>query len=142
VFHASGRIVAMAQREFRQIFPQPGWVEHDANEIWATQQAVALEALFKAKLNASDIAAIGITNQRETTVLWNRRTGQPMANAIVARSLFRNLCVPLRASGNQLRARSGSSYLPAQDSLAARPRDRRARAIAGRLVRNIDSWLL
>ncbi len=83
VFHRDGRIVAMAQREFRQIFPQPGWVEHDANEIWATQQAVAMEALFKAQLNATDIAAIGITNQRETTLLWNRKTGQPIANAIV-----------------------------------------------------------
>jgi glycerol kinase len=83
VFHRDGRIVAMAQREFRQIYPQPGWVEHDANEIWATQQAVALEALFKAQLKATDIAAIGITNQRETTLLWNRRSGQPIANAIV-----------------------------------------------------------
>jgi glycerol kinase len=83
VFHRDGRIVAMAQREFRQIFPQPGWVEHDANEIWATQQAVAMEALFKAQLNATDIAAIGITNQRETTLVWNRKTGQPIANAIV-----------------------------------------------------------
>jgi len=83
VFHRDGRIVAMAQREFRQIFPQPGWVEHDAEEIWATQQAVAMEALFKAKLNATDIAAIGITNQRETTVLWNRKTGLAVANAIV-----------------------------------------------------------
>ena len=100
VFHASGRIVAMAQREFRQIFPQPGWVEHDANEIWATQQAVALEALFKAQLNASDIAAIGITNQRETTLLWNRRTGQPMANAIVWQDRRTEpLCVQLRAAG-------------------------------------------
>jgi glycerol kinase len=83
VFHRDGRIVAMAQREFRQIYPQPGWVEHDANEIWATQQAVALEALFKAQLKATDIAAIGITNQRETTLLWNRRSGEPIANAIV-----------------------------------------------------------
>src|SRR4249920_2413774 len=100
VFHASGRIVAMAQREFRQIFPQPGWVEHDANEIWASQQAVALEALFKAQLNASDIAAIGITNQRETTVLWSRRTGQPIANAIVWQDRRTEpLCVQLRQSG-------------------------------------------
>ena len=100
VFHASGRIVAMAQREFRQIFPQPGWVEHDASEIWATQQAVALEALFKAQLNASDIAAIGITNQRETTVLWNRRTGQPIANAIVWQDRRTEpLCTQLRAAG-------------------------------------------
>jgi len=100
VFHASGRIVAMAQREFRQIFPQPGWVEHDANEIWASQQAVALEALFKAQLTASDIAAIGITNQRETTVLWNRRTGQPIANAIVWQDRRTEpLCTQLREAG-------------------------------------------
>ena len=83
VFHRDGRIVAMAQREFRQIFPQPGWVEHDADEIWATQQAVAVEALGKAQLQAKDIAAIGITNQRESTVVWNRKTGRPIANAIV-----------------------------------------------------------
>ena len=100
VFHRDGHIVAMAQREFRQIFPQPGWVEHDANEIWASQQAVALEALFKAKLNAGDIAAIGITNQRETTVLWNRRTGEPIANAIVWQDRRTEpLCLQLRAAG-------------------------------------------
>ncbi|HVK32422.1 MAG TPA: glycerol kinase GlpK [Burkholderiaceae bacterium] len=100
VFHRDGRIVAMAQREFRQIYPQPGWVEHDANEIWATQQAVALEALFKAQLKASDIAAIGITNQRETTVLWNRRTGQPVANAIVWQDRrTAAFCEQLRAQG-------------------------------------------
>jgi glycerol kinase len=83
VFHRDGRIVAMAQREFRQIYPQPGWVEHDAEEIWATQLAVAQEALAKASLRATDIAAIGITNQRETTLLWHRATGKPIANAIV-----------------------------------------------------------
>jgi glycerol kinase len=100
VFHRDGRIVAMAQREFRQIFPQPGWVEHDANEIWATQQAVAMEALFKAQLNATDIAAIGITNQRETTLLWNRRTGQPIANAIVWQDRrTAAFCEQLRAQG-------------------------------------------
>jgi glycerol kinase len=100
VFHRDGRIVAMAQREFRQIYPQPGWVEHDANEIWATQQAVALEALFKARLSAVDIAAIGITNQRETTLLWNRRTGEPIANAIVWQDRrTAAYCEQLRAQG-------------------------------------------
>jgi glycerol kinase len=100
VFHRDGRIVAMAQREFRQIYPQPGWVEHDANEIWATQQAVAMEALFKAQLTAKDIAAIGITNQRETTVLWNRRTGEPVANAIVWQDRrTAAFCEQLRAQG-------------------------------------------
>ncbi|MBI5110229.1 MAG: glycerol kinase GlpK [Rhodocyclales bacterium] len=83
VFDAGGSIVAMAQREFRQLFPQPGWVEHDPLEIWSSQLATAQEALAKADLKAGDIAAIGITNQRETTVVWNRRTGTPLSNAIV-----------------------------------------------------------
>src|SRR6185436_11979021 len=82
VFDAHGRIVAMAQREFRQIYPQPGWVEHDPREIWDTQLATAQEALAKAGLAAQDIAAIGITNQRETTLVWNRRTGEPIHPAI------------------------------------------------------------
>jgi glycerol kinase len=100
VFHRDGRIVAMVQREFRQIFPQPGWVEHDANEIWASQLAVAQEALAKAALKAADIAAIGITNQRETTVVWNRRTGQPVANAIVWQDRrTAAFCEQLRAQG-------------------------------------------
>jgi glycerol kinase len=83
VFAANGSIVAMAQREFRQIFPKPGWVEHDPREIWETQLATAREALAKAGVAAGDVAAIGITNQRETTLLWNRSTGEPLANAIV-----------------------------------------------------------
>ncbi|HTJ05171.1 MAG TPA: FGGY family carbohydrate kinase, partial [Caldimonas sp.] len=83
VFDARGQIVALAQREFRQIFPQPGWVEHDPKEIWNSQLATAREAIAKAGLAAADIAAIGITNQRETTVIWNRATGEPIANAIV-----------------------------------------------------------
>ena len=98
VFHASGRIVAMAQREFRQIYPQPGWVEHDANEIWDTQLAVAREALAKANLKAGDIASIGITNQRETTLLWHRKTGAPMHHAIVWQDRRTEpLCAQLRA---------------------------------------------
>jgi glycerol kinase len=83
VFDAQGRIVAMAQREFRQIYPQPGWVEHDPREIWDSQLATAREALAKAGIGAQQVAAIGITNQRETTLLWNRRTGEPVGNAIV-----------------------------------------------------------
>ncbi len=83
VFDRSGRIVASAQREFRQIYPQPGWVEHDPIELWTTQLATAREAMASARLAACDIAAIGITNQRETTVVWNRRTGEPVHNAIV-----------------------------------------------------------
>ncbi|MEI6464202.1 MAG: glycerol kinase GlpK, partial [Verrucomicrobiota bacterium] len=83
VFDRQGAIVAVAQQEFRQIFPRPGWVEHDANEIWATQSQVATAALAKAQLTAGDIAAIGITNQRETTVVWDRATGKPICHAIV-----------------------------------------------------------
>lgn len=83
VFDESGQIVAMAQREFRQIFPQPGWVEHDAMEIWDSQLATAREVLAKAGLKATDIKALGITNQRESTLVWNRRTGRPIHNVIV-----------------------------------------------------------
>ena len=83
VFDHAGSVVSVAQQEFRQIFPQPGWVEHNANEIWATQLHTAKEALAKANLGAGDIAAIGITNQRETTVVWDKDTGEPIHNAIV-----------------------------------------------------------
>jgi glycerol kinase len=83
VFDHSGAIVSVAQKEFKQIFPQPGWVEHDAAEIWSTQLGVAAEAITKKGLTVKDIAAIGITNQRETTVVWDRKTGQPIHNAIV-----------------------------------------------------------
>jgi glycerol kinase len=83
VFDHGGRIVAVAQKEFRQIFPQAGWVEHDPLEIWSSQRDVAKEAIQKANLSANDIAAIGITNQRETALLWDRKTGQPVHNATV-----------------------------------------------------------
>jgi len=83
VFDHGGSIISSAQQEFRQIFPKPGWVEHDAQEIWATQSHVAAQAMNKANLTAGDIAAIGITNQRETTVVWDRASGQPICNAIV-----------------------------------------------------------
>lgn len=83
VFDQSGNIKAVAQKEFTQIFPQPGWVEHDPEEIWATQRSTMVDALEKASISAQDIAAIGITNQRETAVVWNRDTGEPIYNAIV-----------------------------------------------------------
>ncbi|MBK9442266.1 MAG: glycerol kinase GlpK [Comamonadaceae bacterium] len=83
VFDANGQIVALAQQELTQIYPQPGWVEHDPMEIWRTQLATAREALAKAGLTARDIRAVGITNQRETTVVWDRKTGMPIHNAIV-----------------------------------------------------------
>ncbi|HZD31519.1 MAG TPA: FGGY family carbohydrate kinase, partial [Candidatus Angelobacter sp.] len=83
VFSRGGRIVATAQHEHRQIYPQPGWVEHSPAEIWARTQEVIAEALQSTGLAAKDLAAVGITNQRETTVVWNRKTGQPVYNAIV-----------------------------------------------------------
>ncbi len=83
IFDKVGKIKAVAQKEFTQIFPQPGWVEHDGNEIWSTQLGVAAEVIVKAGLTVQDIAAIGITNQRETTLVWDRNTQQPIYNAIV-----------------------------------------------------------
>ncbi|HWZ35827.1 MAG TPA: FGGY family carbohydrate kinase, partial [Mucilaginibacter sp.] len=83
IFNKTGSIVAVAQKEFTQIYPQPGWVEHDAREIWSTQASVAAEVVLKANLKSTDIAALGITNQRETTVVWDRATGEPVYNAIV-----------------------------------------------------------
>ncbi len=100
VFDRAGRIVAKAQREFRQIYPQPGWVEHDPLEIWTSQLATAREALAAAGLGARDIAAIGITNQRETTLLWERASGRPIANAIVWQDRRTEpLCAQLRERG-------------------------------------------
>jgi len=83
VFDKQGNIISMAQKEFQQIFPQPGWVEHDAEEIWSTQFGTMAEAIAKANIKMKQIAAIGITNQRETTVVWERSTGKPICNAIV-----------------------------------------------------------
>ena len=83
LFNEKGEICSMAQKEFTQLFPQPGWVEHDPNEIWSTMLGVAVEAMQKLAIDASDIAAIGITNQRETTIVWDKKSGEPVYNAIV-----------------------------------------------------------
>ena len=83
VFNRNGEMLSVAQKEFSQIFPQPGWVEHDADEIWSSQIGVVNEALARIGIRASDVAAIGITNQRETTIVWDRKTGKPIYNAIV-----------------------------------------------------------
>ncbi len=83
LFNKAGEICSIAQREFRQIYPKSGWVEHNANEIWATQYGVAAEAMQKIGASAKDIAAIGITDQRETTIVWDKKTGEPVYNAIV-----------------------------------------------------------
>ena len=100
VFDRSGRIVAIAQQELTQIYPQPGWVEHDPREIWRSQLATARQALDTAGLQARDIHAIGITNQRETTLLWNRATGEPLHNAIVWQDRRAEpMCARLRDEG-------------------------------------------
>ncbi len=83
IFNKTGNIISVAQKEFTQIFPEPGWVEHNALEIWSTQLGTAAEAISKASLTVNNIAAIGITNQRETTVVWDRKSGKPLCNAIV-----------------------------------------------------------
>ena len=83
LFNEAGEMCSTAQKEFTQYFPKPGWVEHDANEIWTTQLGVALSAMNKIGATAADIAAIGITNQRETTIVWDKETGEPVCHAIV-----------------------------------------------------------
>ena len=100
VFAADGSIQSVAQKEFQQIFPRAGWVEHDPDEIWASQMGVAIEALGRAKLSARDIAALGITNQRETTIVWDRQTGEPIHNAIVWQDRrTADFCERLKADG-------------------------------------------
>jgi glycerol kinase len=110
LFGRDGRAVATAQREFPQIFPGPGLVEHDPEAIWSSQLATAKEAMAKAGATAKDIAAIGITNQRETTILWDRKTGKPVANAIVWQSrVSAPICEKLKADGKEdlFRSRTG-----------------------------------
>ena len=100
VIDHSGKIISVAQMEFTQFFPQPGWVEHDPKEIWASQIAVAADALGRAAVSHNDIAAIGITNQRETTIVWDRKTGEPVFNAIVWQDRrTAPICDQMRADG-------------------------------------------
>ncbi len=151
VFDKQGRLCAMAQRELTQHYPQPGWVEHDADEIWRSQLATAQEAIAKAGIRASDVAAIGITNQRETTVLWNRRTGRPLHRAIVWQDRRTEpLCVQLRdrGLGDAVRAATGLVIDPyfsgtkirwlLDNVPGARPAAERGELAFG----TIDSWLL
>ncbi len=101
VFDKQGNIIGVAQKEFKQLFPKPGWVEHDANEIWSTQFGTMAEAVAKAGINMKQVAAIGITNQRETTVVWDRKTGQPVYNAIVWQDRRTAMyCDELKNAGN------------------------------------------
>ena len=151
VFDAQGRIKAMAQREFRQIYPQPGWVEHDPKEIWATQLATAQEALAKAGISAGEVASIGITNQRETTVVWNRATGEPLYNAIVWQDRRAEpTCAALRERGLEatFRAKTGliiDAYFSGTKLKWILDHVSGARAAAHRgelAFGTIDSWLM
>ncbi|MEU3545570.1 glycerol kinase GlpK [Streptomyces longwoodensis] len=151
IFDRDGAIVAVDQREHRQIFPQPGWVEHDAAEIWAKVQAVVAGALARAGLRAGQISALGITNQRETTVLWDRVTGKPVHNAIVWQDTrTAALCAELGGPDGQdrFRSRTGlplASYFsgPKVAWLLDRVPGLRARAERGEIAfGTIDSWLV
>ena len=102
IFDKAGTLVSVAQKEFTQIFPQPGWVEHDPTEIWSSQIGVATEAMAKAGLEGGNITAIGITNQRETTIVWDRETGKPVYNAIVWQDRrTASFCDSLKAAGKE-----------------------------------------
>jgi glycerol kinase len=151
VFEHDGSIRAIAQKEFTQHYPQPGWVEHDALEIWTAQISVAVEALGKAGLRPQDVAAIGITNQRETTIVWDRRTGAPICNAIVWQDRrTAPFCDRLRADGHEklIRDKTGlviDAYFSASklawilDNVAGA----RAKADAGELrFGTVDAWLI
>ena len=151
VFDQAGAIRAVAQREFAQIYPQPGWVEHDPMEIWATQSAVMAEALAKARIAGADIAAVGITNQRETTLLWERTTGKPVANAIVWQDRRTAPdCDALREAGHAaMIARKTGLVIDAYFSgtklkwLLDHVPGVRARAVRGELAfGTVDSWLI
>ena len=151
VFDAQGRIVAMAQEELTQFYPQPGWVEHDPLEIWRTQLATARDVLAKAGISAQQVHAIGITNQRETTVVWNRKTGQPIHKAIVWQDRRAEpACAALRERGmaEPIRQKTGllvDAYFSGtklQWILDNVP-DARAQAAHGELAfGTVDSWLL
>ena len=151
LFDHDGSIRSIAQREFEQIFPQAGWVEHDPEEIWSSQISVAVEALSRGDVRPRDIAAIGITNQRETTVVWDRQTGRPIYNAIVWQDRrTAGLCDQLKNAGHEklIQERTGlliDSYFSATKIrwILDQVPDARRMAEAGRLAfGTIDSWLI
>ncbi len=151
LFNHEGQIVSIAQKEFTQIFPTPGWVEHDALEIWSTQIGVASEVISKQNIGQDSIAAIGITNQRETTVLWNRQTGQPIYNAIVWQDRrTADFCDQLKAQGKQamIQAKTGliiDAYFSASKIKWILDHVEGARDLANKgelCFGTIDSWLV
>ncbi len=151
VVDRDGNIGAVAQKEFRQIFPKSGWVEHDPNEIWSTQAGVAAEALAQMNIDGSQIAALGITNQRETTIVWDRRTGEPVYNAIVWQDRRTSaFCDELKNAGRAEKIRHKTGLVLDAYFSATKIRwildhvpGARPRAQAGELAfGTVDSWLL
>jgi glycerol kinase len=151
LFDRQGNVVSVAQKEFRQIYPQPGWVEHDPQEIWSTQAGVAAEAVTRAGVNGAAIASIGITNQRETTIVWDRDTGQPIYNAIVWQDRrTAALCDRLKAQGleEKVRAKTGlpiDAYFSATKIrwILDHVEGAREKAKQGKLAfGTVDSWLV
>lgn len=151
IFNKKGNIVSTAQKEFTQYFPQPGWVEHDPMEIWSTQAGIAAEALVKKGLNGSNIAAIGITNQRETVVVWDKKTGEPVYNAIVWQDKrTAEYCDELKEQGKSdlIRKKTGlviDSYFSATKVkwILDNVEGARKRADEGDLIMGtIDTWLI
>lgn len=151
VFDRTGSIISIAQREFKQIYPQPGWVEHNPKEIWSSQVSVATEAVLNANLTAEQIAAIGITNQRETTIVWDKVTGEPVYNAIVWQDRrTADYCGTLKAQGHDALIQqktgliidayfSGTKIKWILDNVDGA----RAKAAEGRLLfGTVDSWLI
>ena len=151
VFDASGQVVSMAQQELPQIYPQPGWVEHDPITIWQTQLATAKAALAKAGITARQVHALGITNQRETSVVWNRRTGQPIHHAIVWQDRRAEpTCADLRARGHEALVQTKTGLLIDAYFSGTKLRwlldhvpGARAQAESGELAfGTVDSWLI
>ena len=151
VFDHQGQIRSVAQKEFTQIFPQPGWVEHDPNEIWSTQAGVAAEATVKMGINGTNIKAIGITNQRETTIVWDRNTGEPVYNAIVWQDRrTASFCDQLKNDGHAdlIRSKTGlviDAYFSGSKIrwILDNVEGARAKAEAGELAfGTVDSWLV
>src|SRR5438874_7440360 len=149
VFDRDGAIRGVAQKEFRQIFPQAGWVEHDPQEIWATEIGVVAEALGHAQVRPKEIAAVGITNQRETTIVWDRETGAPIHNAIVWQDRrTADYCERLKAegAGETIQAKTGlliDAYFSASKIrwILDNVPGARARAAAGKLAfGTVDTW--
>src|SRR5260221_308901 len=151
VFGQDGAIAGVAQKEFAQIFPAPGWVEHDPQELWASQIGVAVEALGRAQVRPKDVAAIGIANQRETTIVWDRETGEPVYNAIVWQDRrTADYCENLKAqgAGDTIQAKTGlliDAYFSASKIrwILDNVPGAKGRAGAGKpAVGTVDSWLV